>query len=63
MNWQGFFAMNGYGLYVWGSFGMCFALMAAEGLALRLRSRSLQGMARRRQAAELFATPLQRSAP
>lgn len=64
MNWQGFFSMNGYGLYVWGSFGLCFALMAAEVLALRLRSRSLQGLIRQRRAAESapFANPLTESA-
>ena len=64
MNWQSFFAMNGYGWYVWGSFGVCFALMAAEVLALRLRSRNLQGLIKQRQAAGSppFVTPLPGSA-
>jgi heme exporter protein D len=35
MNWhsaQEFFAMGGYGLYVWGSYAVTAALMAAEPL-------------------------------
>ena len=32
-----FFAMGGYGLYVWGSFGVCFAAMIAEPLLVRHR--------------------------
>ncbi len=37
-NW---FAMGGYGLYVWGSMGMCVAVFVAEGLSLRARRRAL----------------------
>ena len=42
MNWNSlgeFFAMGGYGLYVWGSFGMCVLVLAAEcwGVAQRRR--------------------------
>ena len=32
-----FFAMGGYGLYVWCSFGVCFAAMMAEPLLVRHR--------------------------
>ncbi len=32
-----FFAMGGYGLYVWGSFGVCSAAMIAEPLLVRHR--------------------------
>ena len=32
-----FFAMGGYALYVWGSFGVTAALMIAEPLLLRKR--------------------------
>jgi heme exporter protein D len=32
-----FFHMGGYGLYVWGSFGMSALLMAAEPVLLRRR--------------------------
>ena len=64
MNWQSFFAMSGYGWYVWGSFGMCFALMAAEMVSLGLRSRSLQGLHKQRKTADLasFTNPLPGSA-
>ncbi|RJP67984.1 MAG: heme exporter protein CcmD [Comamonadaceae bacterium] len=36
-----FLAMGGYGLYVWGSLGMCAAVVVAELLMLRLRRRLL----------------------
>ncbi len=34
-------AMGGYGLYVWGSLGMCAAALAAELLSLRAQRRAL----------------------
>ena len=34
-----FFSMGGYGLYVWGSYGVTFALLAIEILVLRKRVR------------------------
>jgi heme exporter protein D len=40
-SWQDFVAMGGYGGYVWGSFGVCAALLAAELLQLALRRRAL----------------------
>ena len=30
MNWQEFFAMGGYGFYVWVSYGLCFVILAAN---------------------------------
>ena len=37
-SWQAFWAMGGYGLYVWGSFGMTLLCIAAEvGLLRRHR--------------------------
>ncbi len=36
-----FLAMGGYGLYVWGSLGMCGAAMAAELMLLRVRRHAL----------------------
>ena len=42
MNWGGwseFWAMGGYGFYVWGSYGVTFACLAAEIYLLRRRSR------------------------
>lgn len=42
-----FFAMGGYALYVWGSFGITALLMTAEPLLLRSRRRAiLQRLAR-----------------
>ena len=43
MHWNSlseFFAMGGYGLYVWGSFGFTVVALAWEVLALRVRSRT-----------------------
>jgi heme exporter protein D len=50
MNWNSpaeFFAMGGYGLYVWGSYGVTALLMALEPwLAARRRRRALREVAR-----------------
>jgi len=35
MNWSEFFAMNGRGLYVWGSYGMALAIFIIEVLLVR----------------------------
>jgi heme exporter protein D len=43
MNWGSaseFFSMGGYGLYVWGSYGMAALLMVAEPLLAARRHRS-----------------------
>ena len=37
-----FFHMGGYGLYVWGSFGVTALLMIAEPLLLRSRSKQIK---------------------
>ena len=37
MNFAEFLAMGGYGLYVWGSLGMCALVFAGEMLSLRAR--------------------------
>jgi heme exporter protein D len=42
-SWQDFFAMGGYGLYVWGSLGVVFGLFLAEVLAVASRRRSALG--------------------
>jgi heme exporter protein D len=42
MQWQSFddfIHMGGYGLYVWGSYGVTFALLAVEAVAARARHR------------------------
>jgi heme exporter protein D len=36
-----FLAMGGYGLYVWGSLGMCAAVVLAEVMVIRFRRRFL----------------------
>lgn len=44
MHWNSlneFFAMGGYGLYVWGSFGACALGMLVEPLLLRARRRAI----------------------
>ena len=44
MSWgslSDFFAMGGYGLYVWGSLGMCAAVIIAEVILLKARRLSL----------------------
>jgi heme exporter protein D len=44
MNWSSaadFFAMGGYGFYVWGSFGMTAVVMLGELFALRMRRLAL----------------------
>ena len=45
-SWSDFVAMGGYGLYVWGSFGMTAAILVAEVLMLRSRRAALARMDR-----------------
>ena len=40
-SWSDFVAMGGYGLYVWGSFGMVALVMAAEVAQIAARRRGL----------------------
>lgn len=50
MNWNSpaeFFAMGGYGLYVWGSFGVCALALALEPLLVRLRHKAITQRLRR----------------
>jgi heme exporter protein D len=49
MSWgslDNFLAMGGYGLYVWGSYGVTFALLLAELVLLARRRRALTGRGR-----------------
>lgn len=59
MQWNSvgdFFAMGGYALYVWGSFGACLLLMVVEPILARHRLTSIRrGIARERMADELDA--------
>ena len=62
MNWNSpaeFFAMGGYALYVWGSFGACLIAMVAEPL-LVIKRRSLILRALRREA---LAAAIERKEP
>lgn len=50
MNWTNpaeFFAMGGYGLYVWGSFGVAIAVLCTEWLVLRQRRLAALSQVRR----------------
>ncbi len=59
MQWNSaaeFFAMGGYALYVWGSFGLCALAMALEPLLLAQRHRAAQQALReQRRVAQLDA--------
>ena len=41
MTWSQFAVMGGYGLYVWGSFGMCVLVLVLEVALIALRRRAL----------------------
>jgi heme exporter protein D len=41
-SWSDFVAMGGYGLYVWGSFGMTAIVVVGELVALRSRRKALR---------------------
>jgi heme exporter protein D len=48
-SWSDFWAMGGYGLYVWGSYGVTFTLMALELVSVRRRRQTaLQNVVRLR---------------
>ena len=49
-----FFAMGGYALYVWGSFGMCAAALALEPILVGRRYRSVMQSLRDRARANKF---------
>jgi heme exporter protein D len=54
MQWHSvseFFAMGGYAVYVWGSFGLCALAMIAEPWLLRRRHRQILSALRRRDGA------------
>ena len=40
-SWEDFFAMGGYGLYVWGSYAVTFILIVLEVVLLALRRRTI----------------------
>ena len=55
MQWNSladFLHMGGYGLYVWGSFGVCAAALVVEQLLLKRRTDAIVRSLRRRARAE-----------
>jgi heme exporter protein D len=46
-SWDAFWAMGGYGLYVWGSYAMVAAVLAVEIWLLKSRKRAAENEARR----------------
>ena len=55
MNWNStsdFFAMGGYALYVWGSFGACMLALALEPLLVSRRRRQVLHSLRQRAQAD-----------
>lgn len=55
MNWGSpaeFFAMGGYGLYVWGSFGVCALIMVVEPILVSKRQMDILRTLRRERLAE-----------
>ncbi len=42
MNWSEFFAMGGYGLYVWGSYGTAALVLVFNVLAARRREQNVR---------------------
>jgi heme exporter protein D len=57
MNWNSasdFFAMGGYALYVWGSFGVCAVALAMEPLLVSQRQRNIVASLRQRAQANKF---------
>jgi heme exporter protein D len=57
MNWHSpaeFFAMGGYALYVWGSFGVCLVVLAMEPILVGRRQQAIiQSLRHQAQAAKL----------
>ncbi|MBL8487075.1 MAG: heme exporter protein CcmD [Rhodocyclaceae bacterium] len=59
MNWGSageFLAMGGYGLYVWGSFGVCALALAMEPILVRKRRSDILRSLRRERMAEEMET-------
>jgi heme exporter protein D len=49
-----FFAMGGYALYVWSSFGICALVMILEPLLVRIRFKAIVRRLKQEQLAEQF---------
>ena len=51
-SWSEFVAMGGYGLYVWGSMGICLLVCIIEPIMLNLKRRALLESVREQGAAD-----------
>jgi len=49
-----FFAMGGYALYVWSSFGICAAVLMLEPLSIRARKKAIIRRLKQERLAERF---------
>ena len=49
-----FFAMGGYALYVWSSFGVCALILILEPLLVRIRFKAIVRRLKQEQLAEQF---------
>jgi len=49
-----FFAMGGYALYVWSSFGVCALVLLVEPLAIRARNKAVLKRLKQERLAEQF---------
>ena len=56
-SWDQFTAMGGYGLYVWGSFGVTALLLLAEVIGVRARRRALRQLRRQTGGAGFGGSP------
>ena len=52
-SWADFWAMGGYGIYVWGSLGVCLVALASEVLLLDHRRRALIRAIRSKESADV----------
>jgi len=57
-SWADFWAMGGYGLYVWGSLGVCLLALALEVLVLDHKRRALIRTIRNQASADARESPL-----
>ena len=49
-----FFAMGGYALYVWSSFGVCAAVLSWEPMSIRVRKKAIIRRLQQERLAEQF---------
>jgi heme exporter protein D len=53
-SWEAFWHMGGYGLYVWGSYGVALALLLAEAVSVWRRRRQAFAAARTESTVDLL---------